>query len=246
MYLNATHHNISMIEMIETTAKDTAQQEATLFLQEPLSIKPSIAEAERFIQFLNKRFDLGVRDDLLILIHETRPNIKGFFRGGGWYQANSENSPFKRQQSNTQNIKQITLSSHTLTDTPYETLAHELAHYVSNIRGVQDCSKNGRYHNKKFKVQAEALLLKVENCGSYGFAFTSETEAFKDMVKEFEPNNEAFKIFQNVGEPKEKPKSRMLLFVCGCGCKIRTAKNVEKPLKALCQYCGYGFEECEE
>ena len=44
---------------------------------------------------------------------------------------------------------------------------------------------------------------------------------------------------------KRKPKgnSRLLLFSCGCGCKVRTARNENKPLMAVCEYCDTEFKE---
>jgi predicted SprT family Zn-dependent metalloprotease len=203
--------------------------------QEYKSIKPSIAESERFISFLNNKFNLGLQNDLIILIHETSPNIKGFFRP-------QENIKSFELVEEKKPINSITLSSHTLTSTPYETLAHELAHYINHAQGIKDCSGN-QYHNKHFKLMAEKLLLKVDKDRVRGFAYTEETQEFKAMLQEFSPSPDAFKIFQNIGISKEKKKSRLLLFECGCGCKIRTAKNENKPLKAFCQYCSSEFLE---
>lgn len=210
------------------------------------SIKPSIVESERFIQFLNNRFSLGLKDDLIILIHETSPKVKGYFRSVKCqkiWKAEKENPAFKQQQNA---LNSIVLSSHTLKSEPYETLAHELAHYVNFKNGVKDCSSS-QYHNKHFKAQAEKLLLKVEKLdNSHGYAFTSMTDEFILMLnEEFKPMKDAFKIFQEIGEPKDKKPSRMLKFMCGCGCIIRTAKNEDKPLIAICQYCNTEFKRVE-
>lgn len=233
--------------LILATQKQNESQEQTLTLQaiaEPISIKPSIAESERFIQFLNKRFSLGLRNDLIVLIHETSPNIKGYFRSTSC--SKIWNLSFKQQNENepkSQPLNSIVLSSHELKDTPYQTLAHELAHYTNFINGVKDCSSN-QYHNKQFKKQAEKMLLIVEKDKTRGYAYTTESDEFKNMLNnEFKPSQDAFKIFQDTNEPKEKKKSRLLLFSCGCGCKIRTARNEDKPLKAICSYCNTEFKE---
>ena len=253
---------------VVTTAQ--AEQEQTLLIQgtsqaeqtsqaESISIKPSIAESERFIKFLNSRFSLGLRNDLIILIHETSPKMKGFFRSvkcskiwntaQGTSQATSqtepsqENTAFKQQESQAvKPLNSIVLSSHSLKECPYETLAHETAHFINFQNGLKDCSGN-QYHNKHFKSQAEKLLLNVERSKTYGYAFTSESQAFKDMLQEFKPSQDAFKVFQNTQEPKQKGKSRLLLYECECKCKIRTAKNDNKPLKAVCSYCNTEFKE---
>jgi hypothetical protein len=65
------------------------------------SIKPSIEESERFIQFLNHKFNLGLRNDLIILIHETRNNTRGFFRSVKcpkiWKEPSKTNILFKQE-----------------------------------------------------------------------------------------------------------------------------------------------------
>lgn len=202
------------------------------------SITPSILESERFIRFLNTRLSLGLDlTDLTILIHETSAKVKGYFRP----KENLKSWCINTNQEEKKPINSIVLSSHTLKETPYETLAHELAHYINHHNGIKDCSGN-QYHNKHFKTQAEKLLLRVERMGPYGYALTSETEEFKQLVQEFKPNEEAFKLFQGLGERTEKKKGRMIKYTCGCGCIIRTARNENKPLIAVCGYCNTSFE----
>jgi len=243
----------------EQEQRQATRQDSTLSLiglekeqQAEPSIKPSIAESERFIQFLNERFNLNLRNDLIVLIHETQPNTKGFFRsvdcGKIWKEGKQEEQDevknevlFKQQQNKP--LNSIVLSSHTLQAEPYEVLTHELAHYINFIEGVKDCNSN-QYHNKHFKTQAEKLLLKVcDRDKNKGYAFTSTTEEFNKMLlEEFKPSETAFKIFQEIGLRKKQP-TRLLKFVCGCGCIIRCAKNQDKPLKARCEYCDYEFKE---
>lgn len=214
---------------------------------EPLSIKPSIAEIERFIQFLNIRFSLGIKNDLVILIQKTEPNTKGYFSPKSWklneqsetQQAEPSDLVFKHQNE----INEITISSFHLINTPYETIAHELAHYLNTLNGYKGNSRN--YHTKDFKQQAEKLLLKVEK-GNYGFNITSETKEFKEMLNEFKPDENAFKIFQKLNEQRTRAKSRLIKYSCSCGCIIRTARNETKPLKAYCEYCNTKFEPSDD
>ena len=123
-------------------------------------------------------------------------------------------------------------------------MAHELAHYLNHKDNIKDTS-NAQYHNKHFKAQAERLLLRVSSRHKrFGYGITEETEDFKKLVAEdFKPNPNAFKIFQADIEQEPKSKSRLLLFMCACGSKIRTARNENKPLRAVCQYCKTEFSE---
>lgn len=237
-------------EVIQTPEGITAEVEYNANIQEshaePLSIKPSIAELERFFAFLNKRFNLQMPSNLIVTIQETKENTNGYFKGHKGFNKIWECLPFKQQDKTPINL--ITISSHILQDTEqiYETATHEYAHFINHTKGIKDTSKNGRYHNKEFKRQAEQLLLHVEKFGSYGHAFTSTTPQFLEMLKEFKPNANAFKVFQNKGQKTPKTKSRLLLYECACNTKIRTAKNQDKPLFAICQYCNTEFSEVKK
>ena len=118
-----------------------------------------------------------------------------------------------------------------------ECLAHELAHFLNHLQGVKDCTSN-QYHNKQFKKQAETLFLKVERTNK-GYAQTSETEEFKQLLTEFSPKTDVFNIIQ---QPKEKGKvgTRLNKWVCSCGVIVRCATE----LKAKCLECGGEFEKC--
>jgi hypothetical protein len=145
----------------------------------------------------------------------------------------------KHYENTKQPLNTICISSNYLKDTPYETVAHETAHFYNYVNDIKDTTKN-QYHNKHFKKIAERLLLKVERNKNRGFAYTSETKEFKDMLKEFKPDKKSFHLLQNI-KPKGKSPNRNLLFICGCGVRVRTAKNEKKPFQAICQYCNSEF-----
>jgi len=195
------------------------------------SIQPSIAETERFICYLNKRFGLELPDNLIVNIQETTKSTKGFFMC-------KEHA--KHYENTKQPLNYICISSNFLKDTPHETIAHETAHYYNYVKGIKDCTVN-QYHNKHFKEVAEKLLLKVEK-GKRGFAYTSVTPEFTEMLKEFKADKKAFHVFQKLKD-KEKAQNRNLLFTCGCGIKVRTARNEDKPFNAICQYCNTEFTQ---
>lgn len=180
------------------------------------SIQPSITEIERFICYLNKRFNLELPDNLIINIQDTRKTIKGFFMC---------KEHLKHYENTKQPLNYICISSVNLKNKPYETIAHETAHFYNYIKGIKDCTKN-QYHNKKFKVIAEKLLLSVER-GTRGYAYTDVTEGFIKMLKDFKTDRNAFKIFQRTID-KDKVQNRNILYICSCGIKIRTARNENK------------------
>lgn len=217
----------------EIEQEQTAQESLNKIIVQTLnnSIKPSIEETERFILFLNQKFNLGIdTDSLIINIQDTSTSTKGFFMP-------KEHKNHYETTAEKKKLYYICLSSLYLNNTPYETIAHETAHLINEIQGHQ--AKNN-YHTKEFKRQAEQLLLKVEKAKN-GYATTSETEEFKNLVQEFKPSETAFKIYQH--KQNKKVGSRNLLFMCGCGVKVRTAKNEDKPFMAKCLYCNSEFKE---
>jgi len=54
-----------------------------------------------------------------------------------------------------------------------ETLLHEMVHLQNLQDGVQDTSRSGTYHNRKFKEAAEAHGLTVEKSEKYGWYKTT-------------------------------------------------------------------------
>ena len=57
------------------------------------------------------------------------------------------------------------------------TLLHEMVHYHNYINGIQDCSRGGTYHNRKFRDSAEAHGLLVDHHDKYGWTITSPNDS---------------------------------------------------------------------
>ena len=221
--------NEGVNSLVEMEKQNSAGEIVVQTIKERLSnsIKPSIEETERFILYLNNRFSLGLQDNLIINIQDTSPSTKGFFM---------PSEHIKHYENTKQPLNYICISSLYLKEKPYETIAHELAHFFNHLNG--HTAKNN-YHHKEFKKTSEMLLLKCEK-GKHGYNNTSETPEFISMLTDFQPNKDAFHILQNANDKKKKG-SRNLLFMCSCGVKVRTAKNEDKPFSATCDYCGSKF-----
>lgn len=74
-----------------------------------------------------------------------------------------------------------------------QTTIHEAAHTLSRVRGIQDTSRQGRWHNAAFRKAAEELGLEHKGKAadkSHGFSFVTLTEATKakyaDLLGELE------------------------------------------------------------
>ena len=124
-----------------------------------------------------------------------------------------------------------------------ETLLHEMVHLYNLQTGVQDTSRGGTYHNKKYKEAAEQHGLNVDKDAKYGWTKTSlnpEAKAFVDSMQD-----KKFELFRKPelrfpGAAKAKQSSRK--YVCPvCGCIIRATKEVH----VICGDCRVEFEEAE-
>jgi len=120
------------------------------------------------------------------------------------------------------------------------TLLHEMVHYYNYQNGIQDCSRGNTYHNKRFKVAAEARGLCVEHSDKYGWSHTSPTEDLLDFIIEngltdILINRNEFTGFQITGTgahsgtritpPPRTSSTRKYICPC-CGNSVRATKIV--------------------
>jgi len=127
------------------------------------------------------------------------------------------------------------------------TLLHEAAHAAAQTRGVQDTSRQGRYHNKKFKAIAESFGLTVEHDARIGWSVTTlaagtsteyaATVAALDAAITAHRRAEAQPVSGG-----RKSNNNGAAAVCGCGRKIRASLTVFAEGPILCGLCGEEFE----
>lgn len=84
-------------------------------------------------------------------------------------------------------LNEINISAEHL-DRPIEnimaTLMHEMIHYYCQLNNIADVSQNGRYHNKRFKAEAEKRGLIISQGKYIGWSITEPSEAFKRVIKD--------------------------------------------------------------
>lgn len=108
------------------------------------------------------------------------------------------------------------------------TLLHEFVHVYNTINGISDTSRNGTYHNAKFKTTAEEVGLAVVKTDKYGWS-TSAAEQPEELIEYFEyvTQREADKL----GLDAEK-----VFAVRDADTKAVTKK--QKSFKHVCWHCG--------
>lgn len=120
------------------------------------------------------------------------------------------------------------------------TLLHEMVHYFNYENSVQDCSRGGTYHNKRFKTAAEERGLIVTHSDKYGWSHTAPGDKLLDFVLEngltdILINRNEFIGYRVTGTgthsgtgiiiPPKKSSTRKYLCPC-CGNSVRATKAV--------------------
>lgn len=62
------------------------------------------------------------------------------------------------------------------------TMVHEMVHLYNIAHNVQDCSRGGVYHNKKFRDEAERRGLEIGHHEKYGWTITAPSERLIDYI----------------------------------------------------------------
>lgn len=109
-----------------------------------------------------------------------------------------------------------------------DTLLHEMVHIYHIMNGIQDTSRGGTYHNKKFKAKAESIGLNVDYDKKYGWALTTPSPQLCDYVKKRKwtdiPINRNEVINTAKGSSRTS-STRKLVCPC-CGNSVRATKDV--------------------
>ena len=133
------------------------------------------------------------------------------------------------------------------------TMMHEMVHLYNITHGVQDCSRGGTYHNKKFKAEAERRGLHIEHHERYGWTITTPSEELIDYIisKGWEeirmnrglgwvpPPSGGAKAGGSTGStPPKKPSSTRKYHCPCCGNSVRATKVV----RIMCMDCDLQME----
>jgi hypothetical protein len=125
------------------------------------------------------------------------------------------------------------------------TLLHEAGHGLAQARGVQDTSRQGRYHNRRYATLARELGLQVASVQPIGWSATTvPTQTADAYAGQLEDLAAALVLWRRqkhrIGAG---PRSRNLLAAsCGCGRRIRVAKTTLAEAPILCSRCAQPFQ----
>ncbi|MGY3219330.1 SprT-like domain-containing protein [Bacillus sp. TE9122W] len=130
-----------------------------------------------------------------------------------------------------------------------DTMLHEMVHLYNAIRDIQDCSRNGTYHNKRFKAECERRGFYFPDNKpdkKYGWAFPKLTEDSKKKIESLKINPKAFSIARKgfhggtgdnaSGEQQQdEKKPRKYKWICpACNLRVLSSK---KEIAVKCVEC---------
>lgn len=128
---------------------------------------------------------------------------------------------------------EINISAETLNrpiSSTVATLVHEMVHYYCQLNSIQDTSRGGTYHNKRFKGEAEKRGLLIEYDEKIGFSLTQPAPALKSFCsRQGWRNKLTISRGGNFGgnDPKPKKPTSTRKYVCPCCAQsVRATKDV--------------------
>jgi hypothetical protein len=122
-------------------------------------------------------------------------------------------------------------------------LVHEAAHAIAFHRGIKDTSRQGRYHNQRFKTIAEEIGLDVSRDPVWGWSLTALSDPTAALYRD--PSRELADALRAVGQRDPQSASPALrpvhtALMCECGPRQRVGRTRSAVHGAICGACRGG------
>lgn len=211
-------------------------------MKETVKTSRTAGYLEKIFRALNADWFDGELEEPIITIQST-PRAYGHVTVGKVW--------FRKDQMR----HELNLGAETLTRPIEEvvaTIMHEMVHLYNIAHEVQDCSRGGAYHNKRFKAEAERRGLIIEHHEKYGWTITSPSDKLMEYILDMgwseiamnrgggwtPPPSTGGKAGNGGGTPvtgttgPKKSSTRKLQCPC-CGNSVRATKSV----RIMCMDC---------
>jgi hypothetical protein len=203
------------------------------------NLQPAISELHKAFDLLNEKYYEGALPQVVIAVQaKGKSNAYGWFTVGKvWETAEGPKH-------------EVTITAEFLNRDYIDimrTLHHEMIHLYCHTNEIQDTSRGGTYHNKRFKAESEARGFYYEEKSpdkKYGWSFSSLTPETIEEIEKMDINKEAFTLarLDLAAGAKKKKKSNIVKWKCGCDVIIRSSKP---EINVICGDCGTRFEKDE-
>jgi hypothetical protein len=124
------------------------------------------------------------------------------------------------------------------------TLLHEAAHAIANVRQIKDTSRQGRYHNTRYKQRAEELGLTVKRHQQIGWSLTTLPHAtaktYAATIRQLEQAITLHRRSELAGAGAAGG-TNLSLAVCRCPRRIRVAPGTLAAGPIVCAICSQPF-----
>lgn len=144
---------------------------------------------------------------------------------------------------------EIMVSGEGLRRTPREvlgTLLHEATHALAQTRGIKDTSRQGRYHNTKFRDLAHELGIDVTKDDKFGWSTTTVPDttltAYTAPMRGLEKAMVLWRRAEIAAAKTTGKSSNLIAAICGCGRTIRIAQSSLDDAPVTCGACGEDFQ----
>jgi hypothetical protein len=125
------------------------------------------------------------------------------------------------------------------------TLLHEAAHGVAAARGIQDTSRQGRFHNTRYADLARELGLEVAKTGTIGWSATTVPDAtaarYRAELRRLDAALVAWRHADGAARGGRASSNNGLAARCDCGRRIRVSASVLAMGPITCGICGTHF-----
>ena len=103
-----------------------------------------------------------------------------------------------------------------------------MVHLYCHINDIEDTCNGNRYHNKRFKIEAEKRGLIIERADVIGYSVTTPSMELINFVEELEIDEEVFKYFRDthLEASKTTHKKRYACPICGLQVQAKKESNV--------------------
>jgi hypothetical protein len=153
-----------------------------------------------------------------------------------------------RWQLGNELLPEVLVSGEGLRRTPAEvltTLLHEAVHALADRRDIQDTSRQGRWHNKRFAVLANELGLTATKDPTIGWSpctLRPETaQRYTDALSTLATAMNAYRHPEEATERTRTNSSNGLVLECDCPRKIRVSAKVAADGPIRCRVCDNDF-----
>ncbi|WP_327144367.1 hypothetical protein [Nocardia sp. NBC_01327] len=128
------------------------------------------------------------------------------------------------------------------------TLLHKAGHGVAVIRGIKDTSRQGRWHNERYRALGEELGLVLEQHPKLGWSVTTVPDQTRELYREDLDELTFALVAYRRREPVRqsgRKSNNGLPAECGCGRKIRVSRSTLNDGPIYCGLCANRFR-CDD